>query len=382
MQFDDFAGITQEEWKQLILKTIKAETQEEKLHVYTKKLIQYPEPGIEIQPFYTKEDLTGLEYLQGFHHLWVQTRQTTGWINVGHINPYFLSATECNNDIHYLFDRGAEGVNINTIQFQIATPNTILDWSTFLHNISIEKTPIFFSITDPIQPFLDFLKNSYPDISGLMGGIYYTSDSNNVFESYAAILQVIQNAPYFQLLLSPKEGSTSTETLFNILEQAKILVSALTSYGISPKSILTKIGFGIDIKNDYFLEIAKLRALRLVWWQFGKIYDPALNMIDVFIYAHTSSNTNIEEEPYQTLLSHTTQAMSAIIGGCNALTIYTYPNTDSKEFEFRRRIALNISSILKEESYFDKVTDIGAGSYLIENLTHQIAKAVWEKLSV
>ncbi|MDJ1479224.1 methylmalonyl-CoA mutase family protein [Cytophagaceae bacterium YF14B1] len=382
MQFDDFAGITQEEWKQLILKTIKAETQEEKLHFYAQKLIQHPEPGIEIQPFYTKEDLTGLEYLQGFHQLWAQTRQTTGWINVGHINPYFLSPTECHNDIHYLFNRGAEGVNISTIQFQIANSNTKPDWSIFLHTISLEKTPIFFSITDPIQPFLDFLKNSYPDISRLMGGIYYTSDSNNVLESYAAILHVLQNAPYFQLILSPKENSTTTETLFNLLEQAKTLVKDLSLYGMSPSTILPKIGFGIDIKNDYFLEIAKLRALRLLWWQFGQMYDPSLNMIDVFIYAHTSSNTNIEEEPYQTLLSHTTQAMSGIIGGCDALTIYTYPNTDLKEFELRRRIALNISSILKEESYFDKVVDIGAGSYLIENLTHQIAKMVWERLSV
>ena len=72
--------------------------------------------------------------------------------------------------------------------------------------------------------------------------------------------------------------------------------------------------------------------------------------------------------------------MSAIIGGCDALTVNGGGLASGKDTILARRVARNVSAVLKEESYFDKVTDMGAGSYLIENLTHQLAKAAWENL--
>jgi methylmalonyl-CoA mutase len=164
----------------------------------------------------------------------------------------------------------------------------------------------------------------------------------------------------------------------------------LVKRGFEATQVLPRIGFVVDVDNHYFMQIAKLRALRLLWWQIGRLYDESLNLVDVFIHARTTNAVPPENEPYQNLISNTTQAMSAIIGGCDALTVaggLADEKVEQSEIPpsaantiLAQRIARNVSAILKEESYFDKVTDMGAGSYLIENLTHQLAKAVWESL--
>lgn len=80
------------------------------------------------------------------------------------------------------------------------------------------------------------------------------------------------------------------------------------------------------------------------------------------------------------MLRATTEAMSAIIGGCDALSIKAYDETYQESDDFSRRIARNISTILKEESYFDKVVDPSAGSYFIESLTFQLAEEAFNIL--
>ncbi len=168
-------------------------------------------------------------------------------------------------------------------------------------------------------------------------------------------------------------------------EQLKVamgIVERLAARGLPIRQVLEQIGFAVHIGSDYFMQIAKLRALRLLWWQIGRLYDTRLNLVDVFIHAHTANAAPPESEPYKNLISNTTQAMSAIIGGCDALTVSSGGFASEKDTILAQRIARNVSAVLKEESYFDKVTDMGAGSYLIENLTHQLAKAVWERLAI
>ena len=199
--------------------------------------------------------------------------------------------------------------------------------------------------------------------------------------------------PYFKpLLIEPVGGwfededgametfaLSQTVLLSNQLQAAIRLVEQLAERGVPVTQTLPQVGFVVDMGNHYFLEIAKLRALRLLWWQIGRLYDQNLNLVDVFIHARTANAVPPEKEPYQNLISNTTQAMSAIVGGCDALTVASPPPVGEGS-GMGLRVARNVSAILKEESYFDKVTDMGAGSYLIENLTHQLAKGIWEKL--
>jgi methylmalonyl-CoA mutase len=149
----------------------------------------------------------------------------------------------------------------------------------------------------------------------------------------------------------------------DILEQ---LSSALTK-GTQVAS-KNSICFSIPIGTDFFIEQAKLKALRSIWNE--------ISSAEVFI--HTRSSPWIIEnfQPHGNMLKSTTAAMAAIAGGSDALTIYAEKETDAN----MNRIARNVSNILREESHFNKVADATAGSYYIEALTEEIIKQVKSKL--
>lgn len=360
MLFEDFAFITPKEWKELILKTIKTETEAEKQQFYEKKLIQKPEPGLEITPFYTPDSLCELEYLKGFHRLWTQTRQTTGWMNVQAI--VVENEQTANFQAKNVLAKGADAILFtNSIQGYSCTH--------LLDGLSPVQMPLYFKAAS-YETLLPFLKQTY-DTTSLMGGVVDPTDAQTA--------AFCQQTPYFRMLFQTDSQPESLVTeLVTLLQKAMTFVDRMQEAGHKPHTLLPHISFMATTDNRYFLQIAKLRALRLLWWQIGRLYDPTLNLVDVFVFVTVQAVPAAADEPYKSLISNTTQAMSAIIGGCDALSVVSTLPADT---DLGNRIARNVSVILKEESYLDTVTDLGAGSYLIENLTHQLAKAAWERIS-
>ncbi len=409
MQANEFEGLTNTEWKALILKTIKAETESEKLAFYQERLVQHPEPELAIEPFYTMEDVAELSYLQGFHRMWAQTRKTTGWMNVESIVVH--DEKTANQQALEGLAKGADAISFNLLNRPGGKPmldGTLttehnFDFSVLLHALSLARVPVYFQMRQSQLIQLSDYLQATGQAETLMGGILFwevslwSELSDNEKKTF---LHALQNSifsqgktPYFQpFLIEPigelLDDNTDLETfalpvtslLHYQLQAAVKLIQYCQQTGLPVQHLLPQIGFVVDIGNAYFLEIAKLRALRLLWWQIGQQFDENLNLVDVFIYAQTTRMIAPESEPYQSLLANTTQAMAAVIGGCDALTVQPGVFATPEDIILAQRIARNVSVILKEESYFDKVTDIGAGSYLIENLTHQLAKAVWEKL--
>jgi methylmalonyl-CoA mutase len=123
---------------------------------------------------------------------------------------------------------------------------------------------------------------------------------------------------------------------------------------------------GFAIGSSYFTEVAKLRAARLLWAQVAAAFGvPSL----VRIHARTSTLNKTLYDPYVNLLRVTTEALSAILGGCDTLTV--------SPFRFDAHLAENVQHILREESDMDKVADPAAGSYYVEALTDELARAAW-----
>lgn len=140
-------------------------------------------------------------------------------------------------------------------------------------------------------------------------------------------------------------------------------------------STFNKLCFSLNTDTAFLNQIAKIKALRRLWYQLACIYgvndyDPASLHIHVRSEAWTEKNF----QPHANLLKATTAAMSAIIGGCDALTVFAEDELNTT----MSRIARNVSSVLREESYFDKVSDPLAGSYAIEAMTDELARKAWE----
>lgn len=156
----------------------------------------------------------------------------------------------------------------------------------------------------------------------------------------------------------------STSGLF--ISESSDSISQLTTAIAAGLTIKTgtSITISVPVGTDFFLEQARLKALRGVWAE-----NSSRELI-----LHARSTTWIAEsfQPHGNLLKSTTSAMAAIAGGCDALTVYPEQETDT----MMNRVARNVSNILREESYLNKVADATAGSYYIDALTQQITEQV------
>jgi methylmalonyl-CoA mutase len=186
-------------------------------------------------------------------------------------------------------------------------------------------------------------------------------------------------APGFALLDLQTDQRNVTDALAHLLAQADELITALAAQGAAPATAVPKLQFTRDLGNHYFLEMAGLRALRLLASDLARQhglahYHPGL----VRVHARTHpAAPGPQADANQNLLSNTTQAMSAVIGGCNVLTVL--PHQTEANPDLALRVAANVSNLLDEESYLGKVADPSAGAYYIEQLTEQVMEATWAK---
>ncbi len=190
-----------------------------------------------------------------------------------------------------------------------------------------------------------------------------------------------QQLPNFNVL--PVHGSAFYENDDKTADELRKMATAandwfanLTTVGVSPERIAKQVFFTCFIGKNYFLQIAKLRAIRKFWLELQGKWGVE-NPQPAFIFAQfpiteqmPDANTN--------LIQATTQAMSAVIGGVDVLTVLPSDKTndEAKPTDFSRRMARNVQHILKMESHFDWVADPAAGSYFIENLTQKLLEGM------
>lgn len=165
-----------------------------------------------------------------------------------------------------------------------------------------------------------------------------------------------------------------TETLTRLLQQ-----------DLSLSNVLRHLQVTTAVSTSYFVEIAKLRALRLLVPQVVEAFADAngqtvdVTPADVFVQAHTSRRTETRYDPHMNLLRATTEAMAAVIGGSEVITVRPYDARIRPPDRFGTRIARNVQLILKHEAHFDVVADPAAGSYYLERATDQLAQRAWSQ---
>jgi methylmalonyl-CoA mutase len=164
-------------------------------------------------------------------------------------------------------------------------------------------------------------------------------------------------------------GATSVQELAYALAEGVERLAAQVEKGVPADAAAPAIPFVFGVGSNYFFEIAKLRAARLVWAQAVAAFGPAGEACRMKIHAVTALSNKSICDPWTNLLRSTTEALSAALGGCDALTV--------QSFHYPERLAHNIQIILKEEVHLDKVADPAGGSYYVEALTAALARAAW-----
>ncbi len=263
---------------------------------------------------------------------------------------------------------GAEG-----ILFDVSTNNSI-DIQVLLNQIDWPYCNVSFVATSDskvVQDLVDYSKKQHYTLSSLSGAIYWKDFSNDRVDPFKTLSPLNKFQPLGIHILS----STPVKEISEALSKATMLLDRLTDQGIEKENVFNKISLSIPVDTDFFSTIAKLKACRMLWYQLAVSFDiKEYNSTNLHINARSESWIDESFQPHGNLIKSSVAALAAVLGGCDSLTIVPEDENNIT----MNRVARNVSNIIREESYLDKVADPVAGSYAVDCMVDQIAQAAWE----
>lgn len=173
-------------------------------------------------------------------------------------------------------------------------------------------------------------------------------------------------------------GASSVQEMGAVLATAVTVMNNLVERGIEPAAAVKRLRVVLAVGPNYFTEIAKFRAFRLVWNRLMEAYGVAEADRSVYIHARTGLFNKTLYDPYVNMLRTTTEAFSAVVGGCDGLHVGCFDEIIRESDDFARRVARNVHAILAEECDLRRVVDPAGGAYAVEVLTDQMAREAWK----
>ena len=377
--FNQFPPVTTQAW----IDKLKIDLKEED---YNKKLVWITNEGFEVKPFYRSEDLDNLKYIN------TRTDNNNWFIRQNIEVADYLSANQ--KAVNILMK------GVDSLGFIIVDPDTVSEenFKILLEGIHIESIELNFWCNGKAGEILEIL-NKIATSAGIRKQIHGAIETDplgrlmlngklcipieagldylaSVTRSSSVLpgLRTIQiNASVFN-----NSGADVVQELAFAISMGSEYLSQLMARGIEHDLASSAIGFTFGTGSNYFFEIAKIRAARLLWSVVNHGFNPENPDIHMHVHSITSRWNKTIYDPYVNMLRTQTEAMSAIVGGADTVTVEPFDTVFRQPDEFSERIARNQQLILREESYFDKVADPAAGSYYIENLTTLIADNAWK----
>ncbi len=412
--FGEFPYAGYEEWRKVAEKSLKGGS-------FEKKLINRTYEDIEIQPMYWQSDVEDLPhmgslpcfppYVRGNKPLgyilkpWEVSQELSGGdpaaLNQAILSDLERGQTEFNFLLDYAGlagldadeavsgDVGRDGVSISTL----------VDLAEVLEGIDLGKTPVYIQAGTMGLPMLALLGaymrhqgKSAENLRGCIGmdplgllvrtGVlpYSLEDAYDAMawttawaKDHAPLLQtvVVQGNPYHDA-----GGSAVQELAFAAATAAEYL-GEMQARGISVDDAAARIRFSFSSGSDFFLEIAKLRAARLIWSQIAGAFGGSESAQKMYMHVSTSGWNKTVYDPYVNVLRTTTEAFAGVMGGADSINIGTFDRAIRPADDFSRRIARNIHFILNDEAKLTIPVDPSGGSYYVEKMTDSIARKAW-----
>lgn len=387
--FSGFPPVTVEEWEAKIQQDLKGAD-------YAKKLIRKTLDNITIKPYYRAEDISKSDADSApgeFPFVRGNKQQNNDWeirqdFRVADLQAAIEKAVLASS-------RGADGIG-----YDLSNKGDLYyhDFRDLISKPGTDKA-FHFITKDTAPQILDFLIKALDELgidrAGFKGSVefdplgnlaasggYFTSEKDDMADA-GKMLTRVQDIPNLRVLAVNSHffndtGATTVQELAYALSMTSAYMNVLTEQGHSVEAITRHMQWNLGIGSDYFMEIAKIRAARMLFAALATSYNnhEAINT-SVFIHSITTKWNKTLYDPNVNMLRLTTEAMSASLGGCNSLLVEPFDTVYNEPSDFSERLARNIQIILKEESYFNRVVDPASGSYYIETLTNSLVEQAW-----
>ena len=209
------------------------------------------------------------------------------------------------------------------------------------------------------------------------------ADLGSLFEEQAVLAEhCVQHAPGIRAvgvstLPYHQAGASAVEELAIALASGAAYLTELTERGLSVDDAARQIRFSFAIGGNFFMEIAKLRAARVLWAQVVAAFGGGKEAQKIQMHARTGLYNKTQKDPYVNMLRTTTEALSGVIGGADSLCVGNFDEVTREPDTFSRRISRNTQVILQEECELTSVVDPAGGSWAIEWLTNEVSEKSW-----
>ena len=383
--FDMFPPVSTEEWMAKINADLKGAD-------FNKKLVWRTNEGFNVMPFYRKEDIEGLPSVGSMPGQFPYVRgckTNNDWL----IRQQILgeTAAEINANAKHAIDKGVEslgismrgleasdlaavldGIDLSKIEINIiCCPRKAEEMANALVEL-VEKAGAAAAFKGSVgfNPFKRLLKHGleFPkDIKETALAVYEAVKPVAGLRCFAVDSFLLNNA-----------GAYITQELGYALAWGAEWLTVMTEAGLTPCEVNGRIKFNMGISSNYFMELAKFRAARMLWAEIVKAYGADEDCCKMAVHAVTSEFNMTIYDAHVNLLRSMTETMSAALAGVDSIETLPFDLVYTQPDEFSERIARNQQHLLRDESHLNKVVDPAGGSYYIETLTCSIAAQAWK----
>lgn len=387
--FSEFKAPTRQEWLDKIEKDLKGAD-------FNKRLVWRTNEGFNVQPFYLKEDVEKLktpESLPGeFPFVRGNKKNSNEWYVRQEIEA--TDAKEANAKALDILNRG-----VDSLSFHIHGKDISKEFvETLLQGIECEIVELNFNtckrstlkLAEILKAYFEQKEYDKKKITGSFDWdpmekmLRKGNDLTAVLPIAKDLVEAMKEYPNFRTVAVNavslnNSGAYIVQELGYALAWGNEYMNQLVEAGIDVDTAANNIKFNLGISENFFMEMAKFRAARMLWAEIVKQYAPKEDASCMMcVNAATSKYNMTLFDSYVNLLRSQTEAMSAALAGVHSIQVTPFDAVYETPNEFSERIARNQQLLLKEESHFDKVVDPGAGSYFIEELTTSLANEGWK----
>ena len=387
--FSEFQAPTTQEWLDKIEVDLKGAD-------FQKRLVWRTNEGFNVQPFYRREDLKNLktpDALPGeFPFVRGNKKDSNEWYvrqNIKVDDP-----VEANKKALDILNKG-----VDSIGFRFGGDRVSAEFiDTLLKDIRLDIVEVSYR-TCPNHALelagllVQYFEKQGYDKEKIVGGVGFDpidamlvkgKDTTSLLADMPKLVESLKDYPNLRCVMVHSDtlnnaGAYIVQELGYALAWGNEYLQQLVDDGVDVDLAAKSIKFYMGVSENYFMEIAKFRAARLLWAQIVKQYEPKCDCAcKMVINASTSTYNQTLFDSYVNLLRSQTEAMSAALGGVHSMVVTPFDAPYEQATDFSERIARNQQLLIKEESHFDRIVDPSAGSYYIEHLTDALAQEGWK----
>jgi methylmalonyl-CoA mutase len=387
--FTEFQAPTTQEWLDKIEVDLKGAD-------FQKRLVWRTNEGFNVQPFYRREDLKDLKAVDSlpgeFPFVRGNKKDNNLWFVRQDINAE--DAKAANAKALDILNKG-----VDSLGFKIAGSDVNAEFiATLLDGILPQYVELNFKTcqrhcVELAEILVAYFKEKQYPLAELKGSIDFDpigrimckgKDVSAVLESTKPLVEALKELPGFKCICVNScqlnnAGAYIYQELGYALAWGAEYLNLAVEAGIDATEAANRIKFNMGVSENYFMEIAKFRAARLLWAQIVKQFEPKCDCAcQMHVCAITSEYNQTLFDSYVNLLRSQTETMSAALANVDSIIVTPFDKPYETPSEFAERIARNQQLLLKEEAHFDKLVDVAGGSYTIEHLTDAIAQEGWK----